>query len=232
MHNSLNKKIVSFLDVMSTTDEYYATESDKLYLRKYNACDDYNLPKSLIDKTWNELSKKFNALNPITLEVNPVSILHTNAGTGKVLADCPSDNVMITALNNDYVCKTISDYLNQSARVNNTYKSDISDISHFFINGDNGNTRKYDIIFTQPTNLRYYRGVDGTDLNTKMPLEYYSMRSLAFLTKGGYLCVFTHPRMFKALTENASFTNKAHLVAQIFNSAKFDEYGCLIFKSK
>tara|TARA_R110000765_G_scaffold363195_1_gene453384 strand:- start:200 stop:898 length:699 start_codon:yes stop_codon:yes gene_type:complete len=232
MINKTNKEIVSFLDVMSTTNEYYATESDKLYLRKYNACDDFSLPRSLINKTWDELKKHFSALNMITLEVNPVSILHTNAGTGKVLADCPSDNTMVTAFNNDYICKTISDFVNQKGRMNNSYKSEISDISHFFINGDNGNTRKYDIVFTQPSDIRYYKGIDGTILSSKMPLEYYSMRSLAFLTKGGYLCVFTHPKRFKTLTENPSFKNKANLVAQISNRNKFDEYGCLIFKSK
>ena len=232
MNGITNKEIVDFLDIVSTTDKFYANESDKAYLRNYDACDDYVLTQSLIKKTWKELQSHFNGLNGITKIVNPINVLHTNAGTGKVLADCPSDNVMLTALNNDYICKVISDMLNQHFSIDFTYKSEISDISHFYVNGDNGNNPKYDVVFTQPTESDYYKGIDGTSLENLPPLEYYSSRSLDFLTKGGYLCVFTHPRKFSVLKSNLSFNDKATLVTEILNKDKFEEYGCLIYKKK
>ena len=199
MNGISNRDIIDFLDVMSTTDKFYASESDKSYLRNYDACDDYILNKKMTTKVWKELQSHLNGLNRITQIVNPISILHTNAGTGKVLADCPSDNVMVTAFNNDYICKRISDILNQHFSVDFSYKSEISDISHFFINGDNGSTKKHDVVFTQPVKTDYYKEIDGTNLSNLGYLEYYSLRSLDFLTKGGYLCIFTHPLKFNII---------------------------------
>jgi hypothetical protein len=230
MNGITNKEIVNFLDIVGTSDKYYASESDKSYLKNYDACDDYVLTNGLIKDTWKVLQSKFNGLNKITKITDPISILHTNAGTGKVLSDCPSDNVMVTALNNDYVCKVISDLLNQHFSVDFSYKSEISDISHFFINGDNGNTKQFDVVFTQPTENYYYKEIDGTSLSRLAPLEYYSLRSLDFLTKGGYLCIFSHPRKFKSLKENKALMDRASIVSKIFNKNKFEEYGCIIYK--
>ena len=227
-----NKEIISFLEFSTTTDKFYANESDKAFLRNYDACDDYVLTKGLIKKVWDMLKTKFNGLKSITKIVDPISILHTNAGTGKVLSDCPSDNVMFTAMNNDYICKRISDLLNQHFSIDFTYKSEISDISHYFSNGDNGNTKKYDVVFTQPSNNDYYKGIDKTSLEKNAPLEYYSLRSLDFLTKGGYLCVFTHPRKFSILKNNRELSNGATYVTEIINKDKFEEFGCIIYKKK
>lgn len=230
MNGISNREIIDFLDVMSTKDKYYASESDKSYLRNYDACDDYVLTRDLIKKVWKSLQSHLNGLNRITQNVNPISVLHTNAGTGKVLADCPSDNVMFTALNNDFICKQISDILNQHFAVDFSYKSEISDISHYFINGDDGNTKKYDIVFTQPLNTDYYKEIDGTAIAMNNPLEYYSLRSLDFLTKGGYLCIFTHPRKFDILRNNNTLKDSCTVVSEIINTSKVEEYGCLIFK--
>ena len=232
MNGITNKQIIDFLDIVSTTDKFYASESDKAYLMNYDACDDYILSKSLIKKTWKELQSRMNGLNGITKIVNPINILHANAGTGKVLSECPSDNVMMMALNNDYVCKTISDILNQHFSIDFSYSSEISDISHYFINGDHGNNTKYDVVFTQPTESDYYKGIDGTELEKLPALEYYSMRSLDFLTKGGYLCILTHPRKFKVLKDNKQFSDNVELVSEILNKDTFEEYGCLIYKKK
>ena len=232
MNGISNIEIIDFLEVASTTDEFYASESDKAYLKNYDACDDYVLTDSLIHKIWKDLQAKFNGLDRITKIVNPINILHTNAGTGKVLSECPSDNVMITAMNNDYICKMISDILNQKFSVDFNYSSEISDLSHFYINGDNGNNQKFDLIFTQPSENNYYKGIDGTNLENLAPLEYYSSRSLDFLTKGGYLCVLTHPRKFNILKNNKSFKGKFEIVSEIVNKERFEEYGCLICKKK
>jgi hypothetical protein len=227
-----NKEIIGFLKVVSTMDKYYANDSDKAFLRNYDACDDYVLSKIIIQKTWKELQSHFSGLNKITKIVNPISILHTNAGTGKVLADCPSDNVMVTALNNDYICKQISDILNQHFSVDFSYKSEISDISHYFINGDDGSTKKHDIVFTQPVKTDYYKDIDGTSLSSADYLKYYSARSLDFLTKGGYLCIFTHPQKFNILKDNNKLKGECTLVAEITNDNSIEDYGCLIFKKK
>ena len=227
-----NKEVVSFLEFSKTTDKFYANESDKAFLRNYDACDDYVLTKGLTKKVWEELQLQLNGLNKITKIVNSISILHTNAGTGKVLADCPSDNVMVTAMNNDYICKTISDILNQHFSIDFSYQSEITDVSHYFSNGDNGNTKKYDVVFTQPVKTEYYKGIDKTSLANYDALEYYSLRSLDFLTKGGYLCVFTHPRKFSVLKNNQMIRSRFTIVSEIINKEKFDEYGCIIYKKK
>jgi hypothetical protein len=230
MNDINNKEIIDFLDVMATTNEYYASESDKSYLRNYDACDDYEMSSSLIKKTWKELQTHFNGLKSITKVVNPISVFHTNAGTGKVLADCPSDNVLVTALNNDYICKRISDIINQHFSIDFSYKSEISDISHYFINGNDGSTKKHDIVFTQPIKTDYYKEIDDTDLASNDYLEYYSLRSLDFLTKGGYLCIFTHPIKFNILRNNNQLKNSGTFVSEIINKDNIEEYGCLIFK--
>jgi len=232
MNGISNRDIIDFLDVMSTTDKFYASESDKSYLRNYDACDDYILNKKMTTKVWKELQSHLNGLNRITQIVNPISILHTNAGTGKVLADCPSDNVMVTAFNNDYICKRISDILNQHFSVDFSYKSEISDISHFFINGDNGSTKKHDVVFTQPVKTDYYKEIDGTNLSNLGYLEYYSLRSLDFLTKGGYLCIFTHPLKFNIIKNNFMLKNSCNIISEIVNESDIEDYGCLILKKK
>jgi len=226
-----NLEIVDFLDLISDRDEYYANASEKAFIRNYDECDDYHLRDAIIEGAWEALSQKLSGLNRITLETSPITIMHTNAGSGKVLEACPSSNVFINALNNDYTCKKISDLLNASASIDFGYKSSISDISHYFINGCNGNTQKYDIVFTQPIkNNDYYREIDGTRLSTYGYLEYYSVRSLDFVTKGGYLCIFTHDRNFIILKNNKELNATASLVKTVSRKGKFDEYGFAIYK--
>ena len=105
-------------------------------------------------------------------------------------------------------------------------------MSHYFSNGDNGNTKKYDVVFTQPVKTEYYKGIDKTSLANYDALEYYSLRSLDFLTKGGYLCVLTHPRKFSVLKNNQMIRSRFTIVSEIINKEKFDEYGCIIYKKK
>jgi len=232
MNSNRNKDVENFLELISDKDKYYANYSEKSFLRNYDACDDFVLTQDLIKRTWEYFKLQFNGLNRITLQTNALSVLHTNAGTGKVLEACPSDNVFINALNNDYTCKRISDLLNARNSLDFRYSSSISDISHYFINGDNGNTRKYDIVFTQPIKSEYYKDIDKTGVGKFSPIEYYPIRSLDFLTKGGYLCIFSHYRKFNILKNNKTFNDQAELVYEMANDERFDEYGCLIYKKK
>lgn len=230
MEGKHNKRVESFLNMIASEDTYYPSENDISFLKRYDACDDFHLTDKVIEDTWGFLKKKFNGLNTITKTLTPLTILHTNAGAGRILDACPSTNVFINALNNDYTCKTICDLLNQRESLEFSYKSSISDISHFFINGDSGNNPKYDVVFTQPLDTNYYKTIDGTPLSRYEALEYYSLRSLDFITKGGYLCVITHPNRFNILRNNKELLGKATAVEQYYDSRVIEEYGCIIFK--
>jgi hypothetical protein len=225
-----NKKILQFLDIIETNDVYYATESDKSFLRMYDACDDFYISQKHINSVWEYLRSQFLSLQNLKSTVNPISILHTNAGTGKVLSDCPSEATQITAFNTDYTCKRISDMMNQLAKVQFRYSSEVTDISHFYALGDKGNSREHDIVFTQPIKSDYYRKIDTTRVASYDSLLYYSVRSLDFLVKGGYLCVFVHPKKFSILKNNSDIYSQTKLVYTYENINKFNEYGCLIFK--
>lgn len=226
-----NKQIEAFLDHISTIDKYYATDNDKAFLSNYDAYDDYVLKKDTIDSVWAFLSRKFSGLQKISFNLNPVTVFHTNAGTGKSLYYCPSKNISIKALNSQFILKKISDLLNQGSTLNFSYDSSISDISHYFINGDNGNTKRYDIVFTQPSRTEYYKGIDNTSISNLSYIEYYSVRSLDFLAKGGYLCIFTHPAKFMAIRGNKTIRNSCDVV-EIINPTNHQECGCLILKKK
>jgi hypothetical protein len=230
MDGKHNKKVESFLKMIASEDVFYPNENDIEFLKRYDACDDFHLTDGVIEDVWGFLKKQFNGLNSVTKTVTPITMLHTNAGAGRLLEACPSTNVFINALNNDYTCKTICDLLSKRESLDFSYKSSISNISHFFINGDNGNNPKYDVVFTQPIDTNYYKTIDGTNLTKYDALEYYSLRSLDFLTKGGYLCVFTHPNKFSVLKGNKELFGKAKFNAQYYNSSSMDEYGCIIFK--
>ena len=107
-----------------------------------------------------------------------------------------------------------------------------SHISQYFIGGNQKNTKKYDVVFTQPVeNNYYYRGIDKTKLSKSAPVEYYVVRSLDFLTKGGYL-------MAVVSLDNVNFIRNNK---EILESTEFQEvisadsehgYQCLILKKK
>ena len=227
-----NQQVIQFLNSIESKNEYYATRSDKSYLRLYDACDDFHLRSKLIKSVWDYFVAQFTSLASLKSTINPVSILHTNAGTGKVLADCPSKATQLTAMNNDIICKKISDLINQDSAVDFRYSSEVGDISHYFIMGNMGNTREHDIVFTQPVPTSYYKEIDTTRVGSYDYLEYYSVRSLDFLVKGGYLCVFVHPNKFNILRSNKDLSSNSNEVYAQYNPHKMDEYGCLIFKKK
>ena len=160
-----------------------------------------------------------------------ITIMHTNAGTGRILEPA-KHNTLITAYNNDFICKKISDLLNQANKVDYDYVSEVFDISHFFIGGDNKNTKKYDVVFTQPKeSSRYHIGIDNTEIGTLPSLDYYPARSLDFITKKGYLCVLASRMDFFKIKNNPALVSNTDLVAEVTSEGKYD-YGCLIFKKK
>jgi len=225
-----NGQVIDFINLIDAKTEYFSSESDKALLRSYNECDDFMLTDKLISSIWNDLKKYFFQLSSFAQET-PVTIMHTNSGTGRVL-ELAKKNVMITAYNNDYMCRKISDLLNQANGINYNYVSEVFDISQFFIGGDNGNTKKYDIVFTQlMQSSKFHIGIDGTDIGALPSLDYYPCRSLDFITKKGYLCVLASSLDFFKIKNNPMLLSKADLVSEITSENKY-EFSCLIFKKK
>jgi hypothetical protein len=227
-----NSQVRDFLRLISDKTQYYASTSEKALLRNYDACDDLILSDRLIATVWDFLKEKFSSLNEITKDELPVSILHTNAGAGRFLEQSPA-NVQITAYNNDYLCRQICDLLNARSAGEYFYQSEVFDISHFFIGGCTGNIKKYDVVVTQPDEENYYyRGIDTTKVAKHNPVEYYSLRGLEFVTKGGYLCLLASQESLEFVKRNTKILEMASVLEEISSSAGFDQYRCLILKKK
>lgn len=226
-----NSQIRDFLNLIEGKSEYYASSSDKALVRGYDECDDFIVGNDLIESIWALLKSKFYQLESFTEDAQSVTILHTNSGTGRILEPAVK-NVLITAYNNDYTCKRISDLLNQANGIDYDYISEIFDISHFFIGGNNNNTKKYDVVFTQPSESDdYYKGIDGTDMSKLSSVEYYSVRSLDFVTKGGYLCVLVSPSTFNIVKNNKYISSQTEVVSE-YSPNGDDKCGYLILKKK
>jgi len=232
MNKYTNSQVLDFLKMVENKKGYIPNASEVSLLKDYDECDNFAIKRQFVDSIWKFFKSHFSSLNRITKVVTPITIMHTNAGVGRVIEGCPVDNVSVTAYHNDYTCKKICDLINDRLSFEFAYKSEVSDISHFFINGDNGNTPKHDIVFTKPDGTAYYRSVDGTNLSNLSPDLYYSVRSLDFLTKGGYLCIVAHPRKFDVFRRGLELKERAEEVASIDNNGALDQYGCLIFKKK
>lgn len=183
---------------------YYATEQSKNYFRQYDGCDDFLVSDKLISNIWAYFEHKIMNLSELGNKDIPatVSVLHTNSGAGKILEKAPR-NTTIYAYNLDYVCKKITDILCQDKNQEGSYFSEIRDISEYFIARVTDNSRKYDIVITQPMpKMSFYRGVDCDDeLSKKEPLEYYTTRSLEFVEDNGFLVVIYSPKDAKRLKE-------------------------------
>ena len=210
-----NDDIKQFLSVIDLKDVYYATNADKSLLRLYSACDDWHLQENLIDKMWNYINSKLPSISN-DFSGTPIKVLHTNGGQGKVIEKCP-DNSIITSYHTDYICKQISDLLNQH-RTEGTlisYKSMVFDISYFFINGNNGNTPKYDVVVNQV--------VKGHSTNYNQALE--------FLVKGGYLCVYCGNKHLNKISTDKALLEKCKVVKSLKTNSLLS-YNCLILQKK
>ena len=148
--------------IRTLPSDYYATEQSKNYYRQYDGCDDFLISDKLINGIWDFFNYKIMNLSDLGNENIPatVSVLHTNSGAGKILEKAPN-NTTLFAYNLDYVCKKITDILCQDKSKEGNYFSKIRDISEYYIARETNNSRKYDIVITQPMpNMTFYRGVD------------------------------------------------------------------------
>jgi len=228
-----NSQVKDFLKLIENKKGYLPSAAEVSLLKDYDECDDFTVSNDLVRGIWKFFKTKFSSLNEITKVQTSITMMHTHAGVGRIIDGCPSDNVSVLAFQDSYVCKQICDLINDRLSYEFAYKSAVSDISHYFIGGDNKNTPKNDIVFTKPNSTStYYKGVDATMVSSLAPELYYSVRSLDFLTKGGYLCVIAHPRKIDLFKGDAHLAKKADFVQLIKCSGALDQYGCLIFKKK
>jgi len=186
--SNFNDKIQKVIEGLPS--DYVASREDVSYFKRYTGCDDYVLSRNVIKSVWDFFRSELVNYDILGNRNKPayVEVLHTNAGTGKILEETP-DNTIITAYNTDYVCKKITDFVNQKRADEGNYFSDMIDISHFFAVKNTNSQRKYDIVITQPSN-DYYKGIDCVgDVEKLDPLSYYTLRSGDFIDENGYIVV-------------------------------------------
>jgi|TARA_B110000902_G_C14281341_1_gene576943 hypothetical protein len=196
----LNNQIATL--VRSYKDDFYADKGVLSYVKRYTGCDDFLVSDNLIKGVWEFFEDNLLNLESSGYRKNPsaISVLHTNSGAGKILEESPK-NVLITAFNNDMVCKRITDYVCQDRGL--AYGGYIRDISQYFAVCNTNSSRKYDIVITQPLDdMTFYKGVDSVgDLSECEPLEYYTTRSVHFASKNGYIVVIYPPNKYEELGE-------------------------------
>jgi len=226
-----NSQVRDFLKIVISKKNYVATEVDKSLLRSYSDCYSCKMSNELISLIWNEFKKRFPELLDYD-QRSQVTILDTNAGSGKLIENAP-ESCSLEVYTETYEEKQISDMLNQSKIIDSSYASEVFDISNFFINGDNGNTKKYDIVITRiEKDKDYYKGVDGTSLSYLDPINYYVSRSLDFVTKGGYLCVICKKTEVEQFLRNGNVKKYSDLETRISPVNSKLEYISVILKKK
>ena len=194
MSKELNKEIESI--IKSLPEQHFVSKEALSYYKQYDGCDDFLLSRKLIKNIWKwfeENLMNYSVLGDRDIPAS-VSILHTNAGAGKILEFAPK-NSTITAFNIDYVCKRICDFVNQEKNEQGDYYSYLRDISQYFAVCNTDSSRKYSIVITQPSsNMTFYKGIDSVgDVEFKDPLEYYTTRALHFVSEDGFLVVIYEP---------------------------------------
>lgn len=192
----MNENLTISRIIKALPADYFASKYDISYFKRYDACDDFLLSKKLISNIWewfNENLLNYSIIGDRDIPES-VTILHTNAGAGKLLEHAP-ENSTITAYNLDYVCKRICDFVCQSKDEEGKYFSETKDISNFFAVKNTNSSRKYHIVITQPASkMTYYKGIDCVDgFDNKDPLDYYTTRGLHFVEEDGFLVVIYEP---------------------------------------
>lgn len=221
--------------IKSLPEDYYATKEQVRYFMQYDACDDYLLSDMLIKKIWDWFDDKLMNFSPVGDTDIPASasVLHTNSGAGRILAEAP-ENTTLFAYNTDYVCKRISDFVCQDRARQGRYFSFMRDISEYFVVCNTDSARKYSIVITQPSSkLKFYRGVDCVgDAESCEPIEYYTRKSLHFVEDGGYLVVIYEPKDLEHLKKVISKIDVDIEVKIDIPELKFVSYEAVILRKK
>ena len=204
-----NKEIQDTINILP--DDYVANKQDIAYFKSYDGCDDYVIYEHLIERIWSYVKSHYYNLDSIGDRVlgGAVSILSVNSGSGKVLEQAPK-NTIITAYNNDYTCKRITDFVCQDRALEGKYFSEFKDISQFFALENTNSSRKYDIVVTQPTeDFKFYEDIDKDEELTKgTPIEYYTHRSLHFVEQNGLLIVICPKEKVSEVSNGSYFPIK------------------------
>jgi|TARA_R110000823_G_scaffold309032_3_gene433011 hypothetical protein len=182
--------------IKTLPSEFYASEYDLSYYKRYTGCDDFILSNSLIKDIWKWFAEQIVNYSTIGDKNLPstVSIMHTNSGAGKIL-DMAPENSNITAFNLDYVCKRITDLVCQDRENKGMFFSAERDISQYFAILNTDTSKKYNIVITQPNEaMSFYKSVDNNKkIGDLSPLEYYIKRGSHFVNENGYLVVLYSP---------------------------------------
>jgi hypothetical protein len=219
MNNKNIKKTIS-----SLPSDYYANSREILYFSTYDECDDFFLPEYLIEKIWSWISSNYYNLDFLgDRDVGgSVSILSVNSGAGRILALAPK-NSTIVAYNLDYTCKRITDFVCQDKADVGSYYSDMIDISQFFAIKNTNSSRKYDIVFTQPSsNYEFYKGIEyDKDIEKLSPIEYYTQRAMHFVNENGLLIIVCSKSDVKKIIESSYFQIKETIEIEGVSDSKY-----------
>ena len=176
--------------------EYYASEQELAYYRRYTGCDDFLLPNILINDIWDWFKKEIinYSIEGDKNIPSPVSVMHTNSGAGRILEMSPA-NSNITAFNLDYVCKKITDIVCQDRERKGLFFSAERDISQYFAVLNTNTSRKFNIVITQPNSkMSFYKAIDYNQRYGDLsPIEYYTKRSSHFVNDNGFLVIINEP---------------------------------------
>ena len=233
-----NDQIRKFIDTNS--EDFVATFENIQFLHNYTGCNDYRLPSSLIEHTWEYIHNFFpTAKTGITSDQpNYVKCLHTNSGAGKFLELSPK-HLDITSFNIDRYCSFITDAVCDDRAYKNLYISYVRDIADYFVAGFVGNNNKYNIVITQPFDSKRdkvtedeinYNEIDyNTDYAKMPPVIYYPKRAINFLYEGGLLCVVVGGKNDIEVKKSLRDDERVEYLYEIkINSS--DDYRVLIYK--
>lgn len=225
--NRIEKMIKSF------PENYFASQEELSFIKRYSKCNDFILSDKLIQDIWGWFRTQI--IN-YSIEGDkqlpaPVSVLHTNSGAGKILESAPA-NSSIDAYNLDYVCKNVTEFVCQDRKEKGLFYSFERDISQYFAVCNTNSSRKYNIVITQPDEeMSFYKSIDNNkEAGELNPIEYYLLRGSHFVNENGYLVMIYSPSLDidKKRLEDLS---KMKIVKRFEDkNLEFLSYQALVFK--
>ena len=229
--NNINDTIEKL--IKSFPENYYASEEEISFLKRYDKCDDFILSNKLIEDLWSWFRGEI-----INYSVegdkqlpSPVSLLHTNSGAGKLLESAPK-NTIINAYNLDYTYKRITEFVCQERKEKGMFYSFERDISQYFAVCNTNSSRKYNIVITQPDeDSSFYKSIDNEqEVGELSPLEYYTKRASHFVNQNGYLVVIC-PQNYEIALSRLQELAGMKIVKQLKDKdLEYLSYEAIVFK--
>jgi hypothetical protein len=184
----LNKTIRDLIDASISNPYAYNANDIKSSLMNYNECSEFLIHnddlKIGLDRLYEYLG-----INEFS---NDKSCLITNSVNGRI-ANALMDNIHIYCFDNDYYCSMASQLVNSEKNQKDKMEFLFGDISQFF-SGEFNHNFLVDCVITAPSKFNEtYKRLDSEMKYRQMnPYEYYTKRSIEFLTHGG-ICMSIVP---------------------------------------